>query len=132
MIKLCCKVPKTEAAEPGSARWHCRVRVCLVSNGVGDLEEPTLLLLHGKQPHMRPSCGAVSSVFEAFLPQRKLSARSSAYARTPKRFNPHPYQTGSKTQALDQLLILLPCDARKFHKDTNSHRCPRLSTCNPS
>src|SRR5215212_8440344 len=88
------------------------------------MEEPNLLLLHGKQPHMCCSCGAVSSVFEAFLPQRKLSARSSAYARTPKRFNPHPYQTGSKTQALDQLLILLPCDARKFHKEPTAIGAP--------
>jgi hypothetical protein len=26
MIKPCCKVPKTEAAEPGSVKWRCRTK----------------------------------------------------------------------------------------------------------
>jgi hypothetical protein len=26
VIKPCCKVPKTEAAEPGSVKWRCRTR----------------------------------------------------------------------------------------------------------
>jgi hypothetical protein len=30
MIKPRCKVPKTEAAEPGSAKWRCRISACLV------------------------------------------------------------------------------------------------------
>src|SRR5215207_5076156 len=29
MIKLRCKMPNSEAAEPGSAKWHCRIRVRL-------------------------------------------------------------------------------------------------------
>ena len=31
MIKPRCKMPNTEAAEPDSARWHCRTKRCTVS-----------------------------------------------------------------------------------------------------
>src|SRR3712207_2726476 len=35
MIKPRCKVPNTEAAEPGSAKCRCRIRACLVREKVG-------------------------------------------------------------------------------------------------
>jgi hypothetical protein len=65
------------------------------------LEVPNLLLLHGGQPHVGRLCAAASSVFEAFLAKRAFRQLLRVRQRTPKRFNPHPYQTGSKTDADD-------------------------------
>src|SRR5215216_7101060 len=38
VIKPRCKVPKTEAAEPGSAKWRCRSRVCLTNTKRGQID----------------------------------------------------------------------------------------------
>jgi len=51
------------------------------------------------QPHASRFCAPASSVFEAFLPKRALRRALRVRQRTPKRFNPHLYQTGSDLPA---------------------------------
>jgi len=38
MIKMRCKVPNTEADEPGSAKWRCRTKVGLDKDGTSKVD----------------------------------------------------------------------------------------------
>src|SRR5829696_1468596 len=51
---------------------------------------------------------ASSSVFEVFLTKESFQDRSSEYVRTPKRFNPHLYRTGSYTLGFRELICRKP------------------------
>jgi hypothetical protein len=55
------------------------------------------LLLYGDD---RPFLQASFLNFRSISTLRELSDRSSAYARTPKRFNPHLYATGTPSAVL--------------------------------
>jgi hypothetical protein len=72
------------------------LRACLVSNRVRLVGAKSASFTR-RTASCEMFCRPASSVFEALLPKRAIRDRSSAYARTPKRFNPHPYQTGSKS-----------------------------------
>ena len=81
------------------------LRACLVSNrvGLGGAKSASpIRRTVPRGPFLRGSFLSLRSVST----EESYRDRSSAYATTPKRFNPHPYQTGSKRSAPARLAPL--------------------------
>ena len=75
------------------------------------------------QPHASRFCAPASSVFEAFLAKRALRRVLRVRQRTPKRFNPHLYQTGSDNVHNRQLFLFYNSSFRFMCIKNDRFRC---------
>ena len=83
MIKPRCKVPKTEAAEPGSVKWRCRISptvtlsiIALRSAGWGTVRVPNI-------GHLRAIFGSKEGVLELLTASLALKSVTVDEMRRP-------------------------------------------------